>query len=137
MVKILLVDDDHNIRIATKWLLEGEGYEVVLCNDVNECLKLLREKNIDLVLLDVIMSGYIGWDVCKKIKENKETKHMPVVMFTVCTTEADKKKSFEYSMADAQVDKPFKNEELLATIEEVLDNSKNHSYPVHSTLVIL
>ncbi len=124
MAKILIVDDTPDIAHNAKLLLERGGYEVLVCESVDGCFKLLTEENPDLVLLDVMLPNNLGWDVCKKIKDDQETKHIPVVMFTVHAGENDKKKSFEYAKADGHICKPFKKDMVIATIEEVLEKSK-------------
>lgn len=123
MTKIMLVDDDPDTIISSKMMLQSEGYEVVEIRNGNDCLDNILKEKPDLVLLDVMMPGMDGWEVCKQIKGDKETSPIPVVMFTVCTSGYDKKKSFDYSKADAQIDKPFTKQELLDAIERVLKSS--------------
>ncbi|MFQ5887396.1 MAG: response regulator transcription factor [Candidatus Hydrothermarchaeales archaeon] len=126
MAKIMLVDDEPGIIDLTKRMLEREGYEVVVCRSGKECLDNIMEEKPDLVLLDIMMKPLDeGWEVGKRIKEDKETSHISVVMFTVRTSHDSKMKSFQYSKADAHIDKPFDKEELLETIERVLKRSKD------------
>lgn len=125
MAKIMLVDDESDIIFTTKLILERGGYEVVVAKSGKECLDNIMEEKPDLVLLDIMMGALDGWEVGKKIKEDKETNHIPVVMFTVRTSAGSKIKSFQYSKADAHIDKPFHKEELLGTIKRVLKSSKD------------
>ncbi len=120
MAKIMLVDDDPGIILTTKIMLEREGYEVVVARSGRECLDTIITEGPDLVLLDIMMRKINGWEVGRRIKDGKKTSHIPVVMFTVRTSEDSKKKSFQYSRADAQIDKPFTRGELLETIERFL-----------------
>ncbi len=123
MTKIMLVDDEPDIIFTTKMMLERENYEVVVAKSGKECLERLMKEKPDLVLLDIMMRKIDGWEVGKKIKEDNETHHIAVVMFTVRTSDDSKIKSFEYSKADAQIDKPFSREELLDTVDRVLKKS--------------
>ncbi len=102
-------------------MLKKVGYENV--DDAwngEECLKKLKEKNYDLVLLDVMMPGDDGWEVCRKIKADEETKHIPVVMFTVRTGAESKEKSIECGAED-HINKPFESAALVDTVKRVLE----------------
>ncbi|MFQ5887419.1 MAG: PleD family two-component system response regulator [Candidatus Hydrothermarchaeales archaeon] len=125
MTKIMLVDDEPDIIFTTKTMLEREGYEVVTARSGKECLDNIMEVKPNLVLLDIMMLKMDGWEVGKRLKEDKKTSHIPVVMFTVRTSKESRIKSFQYSKADDQIDKPYSREELLETIEKVLKKSKD------------
>lgn len=119
MARIMVVDDEPDIVYLTKIILEKEGYGVVEALSGEECLEKLKKEKPDLILLDVMMKGINGWEVCKKIKEEKKTKEIPVVMFTIRTSKDSVRKSFE-CRADEHVNKPFSKEELLKTVRELL-----------------
>ena len=119
MAKILLVDDEPDIRFLTKRMLERQGYSVAEAEDGETALRMLQEERPDLVLLDVRMPGLNGWEVCRRIKADEETKSIPVVMFTVRTSEEDMLRSREYG-ADAHINKPFDRDELLRLVEKML-----------------
>jgi CheY-like chemotaxis protein len=121
MARILLVDDEPDIRKLTRMMLETEGYEVLEATDGAECLEKLKEGVPDLILLDIMMPGDDGWVVCRKIRGDEKTKDVPVVMFTVRTSDDSVKKSLEYAHADAQINKPFDRDELIATVKKMLD----------------
>lgn len=118
MAKIMVVDDDLDILFTTKMMLEIEGYVVAVAKSGEECLENIGIEKPDLLLLDIMLKGEDGWEVCRIIKDNNKTSHIPVVMFTVHTGEDIRSKSILYSKAEAQVDKPFRKEELLETIVE-------------------
>ncbi|WP_456474742.1 response regulator [Candidatus Pyrohabitans sp.] len=122
MVKILIVDDEPEIRFLTRKMLEKAGYEVVEAGDGEEGLRLLEKETPDLILLDVMMPGLKGWEVCGKIKANVRLKNIPVAMFTVRTTEEDVEKSRDCG-AEAHINKPFDREELIYTVEKLLKKS--------------
>ncbi|MFQ5975657.1 MAG: PleD family two-component system response regulator [Candidatus Hydrothermarchaeales archaeon] len=116
MAKVLLTDDEPTIVFLTKKILEKEGHEVVVAENGEECMGMLKNDRPDLILLDVMMPGESGWEVCRKIKEDEKTRDIPVAMFTVRSSEDSVKKSLEYAHADTQIDKPFKIEELFQVV---------------------
>jgi two-component system alkaline phosphatase synthesis response regulator PhoP len=79
---ILAVDDDPKILNVTEIILKKEGYSVALALSVAEAHKTLQERRIDLVLLDVMLSDGDGFSFCKAIKENVETRDVPVILLT-------------------------------------------------------
>ncbi len=121
MASILLVDDEPEIVYVTKKVLEKEGNEVFIAKNGNECLRFLNKNELpDLILLDIMMPLENGWEVCRKIKSDNRTKHIPVVMFTVRTSKESVEKSLNYAMADAQIDKPFNISDLVRTVKRFL-----------------
>jgi CheY-like chemotaxis protein len=124
MPKILLVDDEPEILYLVRLMLEHEGYEVIEAKNGDECLKKLRSTAPDLILLDIMMPGLDGWEICRRIKADKETKNIPVVMLTVRTSEDSIKKSFEYAGCDAHLNKPFDRRHLLDIIGKLLGKNK-------------
>lgn len=122
MAKILIIDDEPELALVTKKLLEREGFNVVVAKNGKEGLKVLEKESPDLVLLDIMMPGEDGWEICRKIKSNEKTKNIPISMFTVRVSEKSVKKSMEYASADAQINKPFETEELLKVINDLLKN---------------
>ncbi len=120
MAKILLVDDNQDVLFVAKGALMSEGHEITVALDGEECLEILQNKTFDLILLDVMMPGINGWDVCKKIKSDPKTRDIPVAMFTVKNTEEDLVRSIEYAHSDAHINKPYHNTELLSAVERLL-----------------
>jgi CheY-like chemotaxis protein len=119
LAKILLVDDEPEIRFLTKRMLEKAGHRVVEAENGDEALRVLEKDKPDLILLDVRMPGLNGWEVCRRIKADDKTKSIPVVMFTVRTSEEDMQKSVDYG-AEAHINKPFDKEELIKLVEKML-----------------
>ncbi len=120
MAKILLVDDEPDIRYLTRRMLEKVGHSVVEAENGEMALRTLqKEDKPDLILLDVRMPGLNGWEVCRRIKSDDKTKSIPVVMFTVRTSEEDMQKSVDYG-AEAHINKPFDKDELLKLVEKML-----------------
>lgn len=119
MARILIVDDEPDIVMIAKDMLERVGHETDEVENGEECLKKLKKEKFDLVLLDVMMPGDNGWEVCRKIRADEKTRDIPVVMFTVRTSADSVAKGREVG-ADAQIDKPFGIDDLIGTVENVL-----------------
>ena len=121
--KILVVDDEPDILdLARKTLLEA-GYQVIEAYSGDEALIKANLEIPDLIILDVVMPGKSGLDVCEILKNQDRTKHIPVVMFTVLGRNSDKQLSIQ-SGADGHLVKPFESEDFLAEIKEYLEKAK-------------
>mgnify|MGYP003892155719 CR=1 FL=1 len=112
--KILIADDDTAILEATKMLLELGGYEVQTAVD-GEAVSDAFKDPPDLLLLDIWMSGENGKDICKMLKAQKSTKHVPIIMISASRDIAE---SAQEAGADDFIAKPFEMSYLLAKIEE-------------------
>jgi DNA-binding response OmpR family regulator len=122
MSKILIVEDEPNMRLGLKDNLEFEGYEVDLAEDGEAGLQKILDLNFDLILLDVMMPKLSGFDVCKTIRKKGIT--TPVILLTAKDQEIDKVLGLELG-ADDYVTKPFSLRELLARIKAVLRRGEN------------
>ncbi len=120
-MKIMVVDDEPDIRYLLREMLEKEGYEVVEAGDGRECLEKLKKERPDLILLDVMLPGMLGWEVSRRIKEEEATRSIPVAMLTVRTAEEDKVKSLEESLADWHISKPMDRKKLIETVKWLLE----------------
>jgi len=118
-IKILIADDDPDIRDILKLTLSEENYETVEAKDGQEALELIRSKPIDLVLLDYKMPKMDGRQVCNLVKKDLLLQHLPVIMVTGKGEVSDKINGID-SGADDYVVKPFEPKELLARIRMVL-----------------
>src|SRR5262245_56656600 len=116
---ILAVDDDHKILHVTEIILAKEGYSVVPARSIAEARKALRESKIDLVLLDVVLSDGDGFSFCHAIKENVETRDVPVILLTALDAVDSKVRGLDVGASDYLV-KPFLKKELLARIRSHL-----------------
>jgi DNA-binding response OmpR family regulator len=121
-VRVLIAEDDVNLRQGLIDLLEGEGYEVFSAGDGRAALACFRQKAPDLVLLDVMMPELSGYDVCREIR--KSDSRTPILMLTAKGEEIDKVVGLELG-ADDYVTKPFGLHELRARIAAVLRRSRN------------
>jgi two-component system KDP operon response regulator KdpE len=114
--RILVVDDDPQIRRVMKVTLTGQGYEVDDAKDGETALETLSDERFDLVLLDMSMPGMGGLDTCRAIRQHSE---IAIIMLTVNNTESDKVGALDAG-ADDYITKPFQTPELLARIRAVL-----------------
>ena len=112
---ILVVDDNSENRKVLGNLLSNNGYEVGVASDGFKALKFIENVIPDLILLDVMMPGMDGFEVCQKIKENQALKYIPIIFLTAKTSTEDIVKGFKVGGVD-YVSKPFSGEELLARV---------------------
>jgi DNA-binding response OmpR family regulator len=114
--RILVVDDDADIRLLLRELLDRRGFSVTEARDGKEALRLFFDERPDLVVLDVAMPGLDGWQTLERIRELSD---VPVVMLTAKATELEKTRGLRAG-ADDYVTKPFGRQELLARVEGLL-----------------
>jgi two-component system, OmpR family, alkaline phosphatase synthesis response regulator PhoP len=118
--KILIADDEPNIVAAIEFLLQQSGYEVHVAQDGEQALKLVEACVPDLVLLDVMMPKKSGYEVCTRMRERDDWRHIKIVMLSAKGREAEVNKGLSIG-ADLYVTKPFSTRELIATIKQLLD----------------
>ncbi len=116
MTKVMVVEDEQSLREPLVYLLEKEGYEVVEASDGARALEFFKTEPIDLILLDIMMPGMSGNEVCRVIRQ---TSNVPVIMLTAKDSEIDKVVGLEIG-ADDYVTKPYSTRELLARMKAVL-----------------
>ncbi|MDD4907615.1 MAG: response regulator transcription factor [Candidatus Omnitrophica bacterium] len=117
--KILIVDDEKDIVKMLDYNLKKEGFRTVIAHDGEDALRSANKEHPDLVLLDLMLPGRDGLDVCKSLKNDPKTARIPIIMLTAKTQEADKIVGLELG-ADDYVTKPFSPRELVARIKAVL-----------------
>lgn len=117
--KILVVDDEEDILELVRYNLVKEGYHVAGALTGEDALKRAREELFDLIVLDLMLPGIDGLDVAKKLKNDKQTEQVPIVMLTAKGEEADVVTGLELG-ADDYVTKPFSPRVLIARIRTVL-----------------
>ena len=119
MARILVVEDEADIREVLDYNLKREGHEVVLAPTAKEGLRLARERRPDLVLLDLMLPDGSGTEVCKTLRQDPATRGVRVVMLTAKGEEIDRVIGFELG-ADDYIVKPFSVRELLLRVQAVL-----------------
>ena len=119
---ILVVEDDLDIRELISFNLQNEGHQVFEAKDGEAGIDKAREKLPDLILLDLMLPGIQGLDVCRIIKSDQETKETPIIMVTALGQEEDIVKGLETG-ADDYITKPFSIKVLIARVNAVLKRS--------------
>jgi DNA-binding response OmpR family regulator len=114
--RVLVADDDRDVRALIRTLLERAGHEVVEVSDGRECLRAVYERHPDLVVLDVGMPVLDGWEALERIREVAD---VPILMLTARGDELDRVRGLRAG-ADDDVQKPFGRQELLARVEALL-----------------
>lgn len=115
--KILVVDDESRMRKLVRDFLTRNDYEVIEAGDGSEALDIFfEEKNIDLILLDVMMPKLDGWEVCKEIRAYSK---VPIIMLTAKADEKDELQGFRLGV-DEYISKPFSPKILVARVEAIL-----------------
>ena len=123
MSLIYVVEDDSNISEIETFALKNVGYEVESFGTARGFYQALREKNPDLILLDIMMPDEDGLDIIKNIRNNLTTRDIPVIMVTAKSSEIDKVKGLDAG-ADDYVTKPFGVMELISRVKALLRRSK-------------
>ena len=131
--RILVVDDEVDIVDFIGDYLTGEGYEVIKAYDGVEALNKMRQNLPDLVVLDIMLPGLDGFEVCKQIRADST---IPILMVTAKDTDVDKIVGLEIG-ADDYIPKPFNPRELVARVKAILRRTYRQDYQPHSQTVIL
>lgn len=117
--KVLVVDDEEYIVELITYNLVSAGYKVISANNGIDAIKLVKEEKPKLILLDLMIPGKDGYDVCKEIRSNSDMKGISIIMLTAKSEEFDKVLGLELG-ADDYITKPFSVRELLARVKAVL-----------------
>ena len=116
MAKILVVEDDTNICELLRLYLEKDGYDTVIVNDGTTALARFQQEGADLVLLDIMLPGLDGWQICREIRKSS---NVPIIMLTAKTETFDEVLGLELG-ADDYITKPFDTKTVLARVKAVL-----------------
>ena len=117
--KVLIADDEPNILISLEFLMQREGHAVTVARDGEAALAAIRDERPDLVLLDVMMPGKSGFDVCQAVRADPDLAGVKILMLTAKGRDTDLAKGTALG-ADAYVTKPFSTDELAARVRELL-----------------
>lgn len=110
--RILIVEDDPSVLRATSYILEKEGYEVISAQNGLEGLKKARESGPDLLILDVMLPGIDGFEICHSLRGEPQTAQLPILMFSAKGQDSDKATGLKMG-ADEYITKPVDREVLL------------------------
>ncbi len=125
--RVLVVDDDREIVRLLRAYLERSGYQVLVANDGKSALQLIQSERPDLVLLDLMLPGYDGWELTRRMRKDSNLSATPIVMITARVEEEDRIVGLELG-ADDYVTKPFNPLEVVARVRAVL--RRTHGEPV-------
>lgn len=126
MKKIFIIEDDEEITGLLRFNLEKQGYKVAAAADGDAALNMLREERPDLILLDIMLPGVDGYEICRTIRSWEQLKGIPVIMLTAKGEELDVVLGLELG-ADDYVTKPFSIRELLSRIKANLRRSEENA----------
>ncbi len=122
MDKILLVEDDHNLGLMICDLLELNGYEVSLLRLPDKTVKNLMEDKFDLILMDKLLSGMDGTDICFKIRNTDTISHTPILMMSALN---GAKKNCIEAGATSFIEKPFEIKDLLEKVKDAISKTSH------------
>ncbi|WP_457555291.1 response regulator [Candidatus Pyrohabitans sp.] len=116
--RVLVVDDDPDVVILLNKVLSKRGYQVVSSLSGEEAIEKAAKEKPDIIFMDIMMPTMNGWEAARAIKENEETRHIPIVFLSVRKEPEDIEKSLKYAHADAHIGKPINFNKLYEVIEK-------------------
>lgn len=122
--KILVVEDEPDIRKLVQYNLAQERFKVLEAEDGEQALKLLQREKPNLVILDLMLPGLSGMELCKLLRQRSETAGLPILMLTAKTGEADRVVGLEMG-ADDYLAKPFSPREMVARVRAILRRAES------------
>lgn len=125
--KILIIEDDRDIVEMLKYNLEGEGYEIITAFNGKDGIDQASKQKPDLIILDIMLPVIDGFEVCKILKKNNATVHIPIIILSAKSQETDKIVGLELG-ADDYITKPFSPRELIARIRAILRRGRALSF---------
>ncbi|MEN8135379.1 MAG: response regulator [Thermodesulfobacteriota bacterium] len=119
---VLLVDDEPNILLSLKFLMQKEGYEVLVAENGGEAMAIARQRLPDLVILDVMLPSPNGYEVCQAMRGDPQLTGIYILMLTAKSNPAEREKGLAMG-ADDYVSKPFSNRELVDKVRVILGSN--------------
>ena len=119
MYKVLVADDEHNIRHILDFSLHAEGFLAISARDGEEAFKLAVASNPDLIILDVMMPGQGGVETCRALKGDQRTAAIPVILLTALAGKEDRTAGTQAG-ADAYITKPFSPQKVIDAVQRLL-----------------
>ena len=114
-IKVLIVDNEPNVLLSLEFLMRKEGFIVFIARDGEEAFDIIKREHPKIILLDIMMPKVDGYEVCKFIKQNKETNTTKVVFLSAKSKESDIEKGYSIR-ADLYISKPFSNRDLVKKV---------------------
>ncbi len=121
---ILCIEDEPEMIDLIRLILNRRGFEVIGANGGKEGLESIRKEKPDLVLLDLMMPDMDGWEVYQQMKADEKTRDVPVIVVTAKAQSIDKVLGLHIAKVDDYIAKPFSPQELLASVDKVLETKK-------------
>ena len=118
--KILIVDDEPNIVIPLQFLMEQNGYRTLVAQSGEEALESISKEKPDLVLLDIMLPGVDGFEVCEIVRLNPEWRNTRIIFLTAKGRDVDIAKGMVLG-ADAYITKPFSNQQIIDAVTKLLE----------------
>ena len=118
--KILIVDDEPKIIVPVQFLMEQNGYDVMIAFSGEEAMEIIDENKIDLILLDIMLPVIDGFEVCQRVRENPQWNKIKIILLTALDSDANVKKGLSLG-ANAYITKPFSNFEIVDKVKELLE----------------
>ena len=122
MLKVLIADDEHNIRHILDFSLHAEGFDVLAVHNGEDAFTMAVTEAPDLIILDVMMPGQGGIETCRILKEDRRTADIPVILLTARSGRQDRDEGLEAG-ADDYITKPFSPQKLVATVQGILGST--------------
>jgi len=120
--EILIVDDEPGVVVPLQFLMEQQGYSVMTAQRGEDALDLIYQYKPDLVLLDIMLPGIDGYEVCEIVRLNPNYRDVKIIFLTAKRSEIEFAKGMALG-ADAYITKPFSNTELVGKVKELLENT--------------
>jgi two-component system alkaline phosphatase synthesis response regulator PhoP len=118
--KILIVDDDDTMRHLTETILSANNFSTVQASNGTQALELLKNNKLDLIITDLMMPQLNGYEFIEKVRENPETKNIPIILMTSKSEPDDISCGYSEHKVEYYITKPFSNQQLMAGIRLVL-----------------
>ena len=122
MLKVLIADDEHNIRHILDFSLNAEGFDVIAVHNGEDAFTMAVTEAPDLIILDVMMPGQGGVETCRILKEDRRTADIPVILLTARAAREDRETGLSAG-ADDYITKPFSPQKLVATVQGILGST--------------
>lgn len=118
--KILIVEDEPNIVVPLQFIMKESGYEVTVAFSGEEAVDAIARTKPDLILLDIMLPGIDGYELCQMIRQKPEWEKIKIIFLTALGREADMAKGLALE-ADSYITKPFSNKEVIAKVRELIE----------------
>ena len=117
--KILIVDDEASIIVPLQFLMEQNGYEVMVAFSGEEAMETIAQTPPDLILLDIMLPVIDGFEVCQRVRENTDWQQIPIILLTAMGSETNVAKGLALG-ANAYITKPFSNADVIRKVKDLL-----------------